>query len=78
LVLGGSLGARRVNQLIEKNWKAFKTKMFKYGNGKLYFEEYKINSTTVQVVAEEWILYMHLDIIISRQGVISVGIKYCR
>jgi hypothetical protein len=25
LVLGGSLG-RRVNQLIEKNWKAFKTK----------------------------------------------------
>jgi UDP-N-acetylglucosamine--N-acetylmuramyl-(pentapeptide) pyrophosphoryl-undecaprenol N-acetylglucosamine transferase len=26
LVLGGSLGARRVNQLIEKEWKAFKTK----------------------------------------------------
>jgi UDP-N-acetylglucosamine--N-acetylmuramyl-(pentapeptide) pyrophosphoryl-undecaprenol N-acetylglucosamine transferase len=26
LVLGGSLGARRVNQLIEKELKAFKTK----------------------------------------------------
>jgi UDP-N-acetylglucosamine:LPS N-acetylglucosamine transferase len=30
LVLGGSLGARRVNQLIEKELKAFKTKMFRY------------------------------------------------
>jgi UDP-N-acetylglucosamine--N-acetylmuramyl-(pentapeptide) pyrophosphoryl-undecaprenol N-acetylglucosamine transferase len=29
LVLGGSLGARRVNQLIEKELKAFKTKMFR-------------------------------------------------
>jgi UDP-N-acetylglucosamine--N-acetylmuramyl-(pentapeptide) pyrophosphoryl-undecaprenol N-acetylglucosamine transferase len=41
LVLGGSLGARRVNQLIEKELKAFKPKCS--GNmamWKLYFEEY--------------------------------------
>jgi UDP-N-acetylglucosamine:LPS N-acetylglucosamine transferase len=29
MVLGGSLGARRVNQLIEKELEAFKTKMFR-------------------------------------------------
>jgi UDP-N-acetylglucosamine--N-acetylmuramyl-(pentapeptide) pyrophosphoryl-undecaprenol N-acetylglucosamine transferase len=39
LVLGGSLGARRVNQLIEKELKAFKTKMFRYNVGSLYFEK---------------------------------------
>jgi UDP-N-acetylglucosamine--N-acetylmuramyl-(pentapeptide) pyrophosphoryl-undecaprenol N-acetylglucosamine transferase len=53
LVLGGSLGARRVNQLIEKELKAFKKNVqVIWQCGKLYFEEYKkYNSTTVQVVA---------------------------
>jgi UDP-N-acetylglucosamine:LPS N-acetylglucosamine transferase len=39
LVLGGSLGARRINQLIEKNWHT-KSKCSS-DNGKLYYEEYK-------------------------------------
>ena len=54
LVLGGSLGARRVNQLIEKeldNLNALNVQVI-WQCGKLYFEDYKkYNSNNVQVLA---------------------------
>jgi UDP-N-acetylglucosamine--N-acetylmuramyl-(pentapeptide) pyrophosphoryl-undecaprenol N-acetylglucosamine transferase len=75
LVLGGSLGARRVNQLIEKNWKHSKPKC----SGimwKLYFEEYKSIILLLfksSLLSKEWILYMHLLILLSRAGASSVS-----
>ena len=79
LVLGGSLGARRVNQLIEKeldNLKALNVQLI-WQCGKLYFEEYKkYNSDTVQVVAfidRMDLVYAAADIVISRAGASSVS-----
>jgi UDP-N-acetylglucosamine--N-acetylmuramyl-(pentapeptide) pyrophosphoryl-undecaprenol N-acetylglucosamine transferase len=82
LVLGGSLGARRVNQLIEKNWKHSKPKCSgNMANGKLYFEDYK-NTILILfksfLLSKEWILYMHLLILLSQSRASSVSIKYCR
>jgi UDP-N-acetylglucosamine--N-acetylmuramyl-(pentapeptide) pyrophosphoryl-undecaprenol N-acetylglucosamine transferase len=79
LVLGGSLGARRVNQLIEKELANFQKQNVQiiWQCGKLYFEEYKkFNSATVQVV--DFIermdyVYAAADIIISRAGASSVS-----
>jgi UDP-N-acetylglucosamine--N-acetylmuramyl-(pentapeptide) pyrophosphoryl-undecaprenol N-acetylglucosamine transferase len=79
LVLGGSLGARRVNQLIEKELVNFQKQNVQiiWQCGKLYFEDYKkYNSTTVQVV--DFIermdyVYAAADIIISRAGASSVS-----
>lgn len=79
LVLGGSLGARRVNQLIEKELVNFQKQNVQiiWQCGKLYFEEYKkYNSATVQVV--DFIermdyVYAAADIIISRAGASSVS-----
>ncbi|NGY36160.1 undecaprenyldiphospho-muramoylpentapeptide beta-N-acetylglucosaminyltransferase [Flavobacterium sp. XN-5] len=79
LVLGGSLGARRVNQLIEKELANFQKQNVQiiWQCGKLYFEEYKkYNSATVQVV--DFIermdyVYAAADIIISRAGASSVS-----
>jgi UDP-N-acetylglucosamine--N-acetylmuramyl-(pentapeptide) pyrophosphoryl-undecaprenol N-acetylglucosamine transferase len=49
LVLGGSLGARRVNQLIEKRIGNIQNQDVGNQCGKLYFEDYKkYNSNTVQ------------------------------
>jgi UDP-N-acetylglucosamine--N-acetylmuramyl-(pentapeptide) pyrophosphoryl-undecaprenol N-acetylglucosamine transferase len=42
LVLGGSLGARRVNQLIEKSWQIAQNVQVIWQCGKLYLEDYKI------------------------------------
>jgi len=79
LILGGSLGARRINQLIEAKLPFFK----KYGIqviwqcGKLYYEEYKKHiSETVKV--EDFVnrmdfAYTAADIIISRAGAGSVS-----
>ena len=79
LILGGSLGARRVNQLVEDKLRFFK----KYGIqviwqcGKLYYEEYKkYSSETVKV--EDYLnrmdfAYGAADIIISRAGAGSVS-----
>jgi len=79
LVLGGSLGARRVNQLIEKELVNFQKQNVQiiWQCGKLYFEDYKkYNSATVQVV--DFIermdyVYAAADIIISRAGASSVS-----
>ena len=79
LVLGGSLGARRINQLIEKELKniAAQNVQIVWQCGKLYFEEYKkYNSENVQVVAfieKMDFVYAAADVIISRAGASSVS-----
>ena len=79
LVLGGSLGARRVNQLIEKELDHLKTLNVQviWQCGKLYFEDYKKhNSNDVQVLAfidRMDLVYAAADIVISRAGASSVS-----
>ena len=79
LVLGGSLGARRINQLIEKELKSILAQDVQiiWQCGKLYFEDYKkYNSENVQVVAfieKMDFVYAAADIIISRAGASSVS-----
>jgi UDP-N-acetylglucosamine--N-acetylmuramyl-(pentapeptide) pyrophosphoryl-undecaprenol N-acetylglucosamine transferase len=79
LVLGGSLGARRVNQLIEKELVNIQNQDVKiiWQCGKLYFEDYKKhNDNDVQVVAfieRMDYAYAAADIIISRAGASSVS-----
>jgi UDP-N-acetylglucosamine--N-acetylmuramyl-(pentapeptide) pyrophosphoryl-undecaprenol N-acetylglucosamine transferase len=79
LVLGGSLGARRINQLIERELGkmiSLDTQII-WQCGKLYYEEYKkYNSKTVQVVAfidRMDFVYASADFIISRAGASSVS-----
>lgn len=79
LVLGGSLGARRINQLIEKELKNILAQDVQiiWQCGKLYFEEYKkYNTENVQVVAfieKMDFVYAAADVIISRAGASSVS-----
>ncbi|MFM9825128.1 undecaprenyldiphospho-muramoylpentapeptide beta-N-acetylglucosaminyltransferase [Flavobacterium sp.] len=79
LVLGGSLGARRINQLIEKeliNIISLGVQII-WQCGKLYYDDYKKhNSTTVKVVAfidKMDLVYAAADIVISRAGASSVS-----
>jgi len=80
LVLGGSLGARRVNQLIEKELDfllATGVQVF-WQCGKLYFEEYKKcnDKENVQVVSfidRMDLIYAAADFVISRAGASSVS-----
>ena len=87
LVLGGSLGARRINQLIEKelDFLVAQNCQIIWQCGKLYFEEYKkynleklptSNSKLVTVLAfidRMDLVYAAADIIISRSGASSVS-----
>jgi len=79
LILGGSLGARRINQLIEKELGFFEEKGLQvlWQCGKLYHEEYKkYESDTVKVLAfvnRMDLAYAAADIIISRAGAGSVS-----
>lgn len=79
LILGGSLGARRVNQLIEKELDFFNSQNVQviWQCGKFYFEEYKkYNSNTVQVFAfldRMDLVYAAADFVISRAGASSVS-----
>ncbi|RSK41960.1 undecaprenyldiphospho-muramoylpentapeptide beta-N-acetylglucosaminyltransferase [Mangrovimonas spongiae] len=80
LVLGGSLGARRINQLIEKELDFIQTHNVQviWQCGKLYFEKYKLYDHTKNVQVHAFIKDMDLayaaaDIIISRAGAISVS-----
>ena len=79
LILGGSLGARRINQLIEKELANFKTLDVQviWQCGKLYFEDYKkYKSNTVQVldfIDRMDLVYAAADIVISRAGASSVS-----
>lgn len=79
LVLGGSLGARRINQLIEKELQNFPSQDVQviWQCGKLYFEDYKkYNQPNVKVVdfiERMDFVYAASDVIISRAGASSVS-----
>ncbi len=79
LILGGSLGARRINQLIEKELSFFGNKGVQvlWQCGKLYYEEYKkYDSDIVKVKAfldRMDYAYTVADSIISRAGAGSVS-----
>jgi len=87
LVLGGSLGARRVNQLIEKELDFFIANDIQvlWQCGKLYYEDYKkydgnfhlpTTFKNVQVVAfidRMDLIYAAADFVISRAGASSVS-----
>jgi UDP-N-acetylglucosamine--N-acetylmuramyl-(pentapeptide) pyrophosphoryl-undecaprenol N-acetylglucosamine transferase len=79
LVLGGSLGARRVNQLIEKELESIVSQNVQviWQCGKLYFEDYKkYNGANVQVLAfidRMDLVYAAADMVISRAGASSVS-----
>lgn len=80
LILGGSLGARRVNQLIAKELDFILESGLQvfWQCGKLYFEEYKHfnNKENVQVVSfidRMDLIYAAADFVISRAGASSVS-----
>lgn len=79
LVLGGSLGARRINELIEKELPFFEDNQLQviWQCGKYYFETYQ-NSTSKNVQVHAFLNTMDLayaasDFIISRAGALSVS-----
>lgn len=79
LILGGSLGARRVNQLIEKELGFFASHKVQiiWQCGKFYLDEYKkYDSNNVQVLAfidRMDLVYAAADFVISRAGASSVS-----
>jgi len=80
LVLGGSLGARRINELIEKELDFLLTHNIQviWQCGKLYYDKYKIYGNTKNIQVHAFIndmayVYAAADIIISRAGAISVS-----
>jgi UDP-N-acetylglucosamine--N-acetylmuramyl-(pentapeptide) pyrophosphoryl-undecaprenol N-acetylglucosamine transferase len=80
LVLGGSLGARRVNQLIAKEIVGFSSQNVQviWQCGKLYHDEYKHfdDNPSIQVLAfidRMDLVYAAADIVISRAGASSVS-----
>ena len=79
LVLGGSLGARRINQLIEQQLPLFEQLGVQvlWQCGKLYYEEYKkYNSEQIRILAfidRMELAYAAADVIISRAGPSSVS-----
>ena len=80
LILGGSLGSRRINQLIEFQLEFFKKHDVQiiWQCGKLYFNQYKKYNDLDHVQVHEFINHMDFayaasDIIISRAGASSVS-----
>ena len=80
LVIGGSLGARRINQLIEKELTFFDKNEIQvlWQCGKLYYEEYKKYDSTKGVQVHQFLNTMDLayaaaDVIVSRAGASSVS-----
>ncbi len=80
LVLGGSLGARRINQLIEEHLETFKAQNVQviWQCGKLYYEQYKQYNKLDNVQVHAFLnnmdmAYAAADVIISRAGAISVS-----
>lgn len=79
LVLGGSLGARRINQLIEKEFEKIMAQNVQiiWQCGKFYIGDYKkYNSANIQVmdfIERMDLVYAAADIVISRAGASSVS-----
>jgi UDP-N-acetylglucosamine--N-acetylmuramyl-(pentapeptide) pyrophosphoryl-undecaprenol N-acetylglucosamine transferase len=80
VVLGGSLGARAINQAMEKNIKAILKDNVQiiWQSGKLYYDDYKQYNEMDDVQVHEFInrmdlLYAAADIIISRAGAGSIS-----
>jgi UDP-N-acetylglucosamine--N-acetylmuramyl-(pentapeptide) pyrophosphoryl-undecaprenol N-acetylglucosamine transferase len=80
LVLGGSLGSRRINQLIAKEltWLMAQDVQVLWQCGKFYFEEYKHYSeqNNVQVLSfidRMDLAYAAADVVVSRSGASSVS-----
>ncbi|CAM1355802.1 MULTISPECIES: undecaprenyldiphospho-muramoylpentapeptide beta-N-acetylglucosaminyltransferase [Tenacibaculum] len=80
LILGGSLGARKINQLVEANLDFFKKQGVQliWQCGKLYFEEYKKYDELENVQVHQFLNRMDLayaaaDFIVSRAGASSVS-----
>ena len=80
LVLGGSLGARKINELIETNLDFFRKQEVQviWQCGKLYFEEYKKYNELEYIQVHQFInrmdfAYASADVIISRAGASSVS-----
>ncbi len=79
LVLGGSQGARRINQLIEEKLSFFERSKVQvlWQCGKLYYDEYKKHNTeNVKVAAflnQMNMAYAAADMIVSRAGASSVS-----
>jgi UDP-N-acetylglucosamine--N-acetylmuramyl-(pentapeptide) pyrophosphoryl-undecaprenol N-acetylglucosamine transferase len=80
LVLGGSLGSRRINQLIAKELDIITNQNIQviWQCGKLYFDEYchfneKPNVKVVSFIDRMDLVYAAADIIISRAGASSVS-----
>lgn len=80
LILGGSLGARRINQLIAneiENFTALNVQII-WQCGKLYFDEYKHfnedkNIQVLSFIDRMDLVYAAADIVISRSGASSVS-----
>lgn len=80
LIIGGSLGARRINQLIEKELDFFAEKQVQllWQCGKLYYSDYKQYTDQKGVQVHQFLDTMNLayaaaDMIISRAGASSVS-----
>lgn len=79
LILGGSLGARAINQLIKKELPFFKKMGIQvlWQTGKLYFEQYKhLEDEGVHIMSyidQMDMAYAAADIIVSRAGASSVS-----
>ena len=80
LVLGGSLGARKINELVESNLDFFKNQEVQviWQCGKFYIDEYKKYTELENVQVHQFLNRMDLayaasDIIISRAGASSVS-----
>ncbi|GAA4886560.1 undecaprenyldiphospho-muramoylpentapeptide beta-N-acetylglucosaminyltransferase [Flaviramulus aquimarinus] len=80
LVIGGSLGSRRINELIEKELDFFDTQNVQilWQCGKLYYQQYKIYNNTNNVQVFEFLnnmdyAYAAADMVISRAGASSVS-----
>lgn len=80
LVMGGSLGAKRINQLVEEKLEFFKNKNIQviWQCGNLYYERYASNKDSWNVKVYPFINNMSYalaaaDIIISRAGASSVS-----
>ncbi|HUH25493.1 MAG TPA: UDP-N-acetylglucosamine--N-acetylmuramyl-(pentapeptide) pyrophosphoryl-undecaprenol N-acetylglucosamine transferase, partial [Flavobacterium sp.] len=80
VILGGSLGARRINQLVEKELPFFKEQNVQviWQCGKFYVDEYKKYHNNEDVLVFDFIERMDLlfaaaDVIVSRAGASSVS-----